>query len=1035
MEDKVYWKGLEELENPSAISDREFADELPVLGSIIEPITTGTTSRRDFLKMLGFSTTAAVIAAGCEMPVRKSIPYAWKPEEVIPGVANYYASAFYQGGDYCAVVVKTREGRPIKIDGNTLSSVTRGGTSARVQASVLSLYDGGRHKGPKRGAENITWDTADQEIGAKLKAISGAKGRIVIYSSTIASPSTLAAIADFKSAYGAEHIVSDAVSYAGILDANEKTFGNRAIPSYHFDKANVIVGLGCDFLGTWVSPIEFARDWAKNRKVNKDNKKMSRHIQIESVLTLTGASADKRIPVKPSEEATAAVDLLKAINGGASGNAKLDAVAKELVANKGAALVVSGSNDPNVQIVVNAINSALDSYGSTISFASIYNTKTGSDKAAAQLLDGLSSGDIKGVIFYNSNPVATNLNADKLADAIKKADLSVSFCEAKDETTEAVQYVCPDNNWLESWNDVSPKTGVYNICQPTITKLFNTRQAQESLLTWSGNKDSFYDYIRAYWQKNLYGKQSKFKGFNALWDITLHDGEIVIEGGPEGKYNGGAVDAATGAVTSAYSNMGDTQLKIYESVAIGCGHWATNPFLQELPDPVTKITWDNYVIVPVSWRRKNNILNDLELKDYQLVKVTANGRSVTLPAVSLPGVPDGAFGIALGYGRKVANNDELKVGQDAYPLLAMMGDNLSYISKATIEPLTGTHKLAITSSHHNITLKDLGGIKKRKVVKETTLPAYIKNDAAGNEDRAGILEELVTLYYEHEKPNLHWNMSIDLNSCIGCGACVTACNVENNVPVVGKDQVIRSREMHWLRIDRYFTYLPTVQDGTDPTKSETKDGQKPLPPEEIDIVFQPMLCQHCDNAPCENVCPVSATTHSSEGLNQMTYNRCIGTRYCANNCPYKVRRFNWYDYQGADAFDGKRVGKFWANEGHDSGITRAMQEPLARMVLNPDVTVRSRGVMEKCSFCVQRIQDGKLNAKKENRTLKDGDVVTACQTACPTGAIVFGNKNDKESVIAGKVQDKRAFGVIEEIHTMPNVTYLTKVRNREEEKA
>jgi molybdopterin-containing oxidoreductase family iron-sulfur binding subunit len=1034
MEDKVYWKGLEELEQTSPQNDREFADELPVIGSIIEPITTGSTSRRDFLKMLGFSTTAAVVAAGCELPVRKSIPYVFKPEEIIPGIANYYASAFYQGGEYSSVLVKTREGRPIKLEGNSLSSITQGGSSARTQAAILSLYDGGRYKNPMRGKENITWEVADKEIGEKLKA---ANGKVAIFSSTIPSPSTLAAIAEFKSAFGAQHLVSDAISYSGILDANEKSFGTRAIPSYNFDKAQVIVGIGCDFLGTWVSPVEFAKDWSKNRKVSKTNKKMSRHIQVESALTSTGAAADKRILVKPSEEATFAVDLYKAVSGGTSGNAKADSVAKELLASKGSALVVSGSNDPNVQTVVNAINAALDSYGTTISFASAYNTKLGSDKAATALVEGLEKGDITAVIFYESNPLLTHPQSARLAAALKKASVSVSFSTRGDETSDVVSYVCPDNHWLESWNDVSPKTGVYNVCQPAISKLFDTRQAQETLLSWAGNKKPFYDYIRDNWQKTVYGKQTKFTGFNALWDVTVHDGELVIGGGSEAKYSG-SPDSAIAAIGAAYANMGDSQLKLYESTHIGDGSYADNPFQQENPDPITKITWGNYVITSVNWRRKNNIKNDLELKDYQLVKVTANGQSVTLPAVSVPGVADGTFAIALGYGKTVTNGstgNDLKVGANAYPLLALLGDNYSYISKVTVEPLDKTEKVAITQSHHNITLKDLGGIKKRHLVKETTLPEYIKSDDAGNEDRKEILEEMVTLYYEHEKPGHHWNMSIDLNSCIGCGACVTACNVENNVPVVGKDQVIRSREMHWLRIDRYFTYNELVQDGTDPTPSQTKNGQQPLPGENIDVVFQPMMCQHCDNAPCENVCPVSATTHSSEGLNQMTYNRCIGTRYCANNCPYKVRRFNWYDYQAADSFDGKRVGKFWANEGLLSNVTNSLHEPLARMVLNPDVTVRSRGVMEKCSFCVQHIQEGKLTAKKENRILKDGDVVTACQTACPTDAIVFGDRNDKESVITQKVQDARTFGVIEEIHTMPNVTYLTKVRNREEVKA
>lgn len=1021
--EKNYWKGIEELEqSPAFVAqlDKEFASELPALDSVVEPIsTTASTNRRDFLKMLGFSVTAAAIATACEMPVRKSIPYALKPEEVIPGVANYYASTFYQGGDYASVLVKTREGRPIKIEGNKLSVVTKGGTSARAQASVLSLYDGARYTGPKKGKESISWATADTEIGAKLNAISAAGGKIVLFSSSVASPSTAAAIEGFVAKYKAEHLVNDAVSYAGILDANEKSFGVRAIPSYSFDKASVIVSLGCDFLGTWLSPVEFAADWAKNRKVNAENRKMSRHIQVESTLTLTGASADQRIVCKPNEESLHAVELLKAVSGAGSSNEKINAVAKELLAAKGSSLVVSGSNDANVQVVVNAINNALGNYGTTLSFANSYNTKTGSDKALASLLEGLSNGSTKAVLFFDANPLLTHPMADKLAEALKKAELSVSFSNRRDETSEACTYVCPDSHWLESWNDVSPKKGVYNIAQPTISKLFDTRQAQDTLLKWSGVETSYYDFIRSNWERSVYPNQKRTVGFDGFWDIAVHDGEVVTSGGGEASFKGGAEEAAS-AVAAAYSKGGDVQIKLYESVAAGNGFWADNPFLQELPDPITKVCWDNYISVPVSWAKKNGVKNDLELKDYTIVEVTANGKTIKLPAVAVPGQAEGAFGIAVGYGKTVVNHDELKIGANAYPFLALVGDNLVSTTTATIKVTGETQKLAITQTHHNITLKGLGGIKRRGVVKETTLPEYVKNAAAGNEDREKIKEEMVTLYYEHEKSGHHWTLTVDLNSCIGCGACVTACNIENNVPVVGKDQVIRSREMHWLRIDRYFTYTEMIQDGADT-----------LAPEKLDVVFQPMMCQHCDNAPCENVCPVAATNHSSEGLNQMAYNRCIGTRYCANNCPYKVRRFNWYDYQGADSFNEK-VGKMWANEGALSGITRELQEPLTRMVLNPDVTVRSRGVIEKCSFCVQNLQAAKLTAKKENRPLKDGEATTACTTACPTSALVFGDRNDKTSQVFTSMNDERAFGVIEEIHTMPNVYYLTKVRNRSE---
>ncbi len=1027
--EKTYWKGIEELEQSAAFVsqlEKEFADEVPALASITEPIsTTAKTNRRDFLKMLGFSVTAAAIATACEMPVRKSIPYALKPEEVTPGVANYYASTMFQGGDLATVLVKTREGRPIKVDANNLSTLSGRGTSARTQASVLSLYDGGRYVGPIKGKEKLTWSKADAEIGARLNAIKTTGGKIAILSATLPSPSTLAAIDAFKTTFNADHLVYDAISYSGLLDANEQSFGVRAIPAYNFDKASVIVGIGCDFLGTWLSPEEFSGAWAKNRKVAKDNATMSRHIQIESNLSMTGANADTRVAVKPFEENTAAVELLSAINGGSASNPKLAKVATELKANAGKSLVVSGSNDVNVQLVVNAINQALGNYGTTISFTNAFKTKQGSDKSVATLIEGLNNGTYKGVIFYETNPLHTFPQADKLAEAIKKAEISISFSTKADETSVACGYVCPDSHWLESWNDFSPKVGLYNICQPTISKLFDTRQAQSTLLKWAGQSEDYYTFLKATAEKFAYPNQSKTTGFEGFWDIAVHDGEVVLaSSASEASYKGG-VESAASAVTSTYAKGGEVQVKLHESYAVGNGAWADNPFLQELPDAVTKVCWDNVLTVPVSWAKKNGILNDLELKDYTIVKVTANGKSIELPAVAVPGQADGAFGIALGYGKKVANHEELMVGANAYPLLSLNGANFNYLTNATVEKTTKTQKLAITQTHHNITLKGLGGVKKRLIVKETTLPEYKENPFAGNTDRAEIQEKLTTLYYEHEKQGHHWTMAIDLNSCIGCGACVTACNIENNVPVVGKDQVIRSREMHWLRIDRYFTYNEMIEAGTDT-----------LAPDAIDVVYQPLMCQHCDNAPCENVCPVAATNHSSEGLNQMAYNRCIGTRYCANNCPYKVRRFNWFDYQGADSFDTKISGQIWNNDNgtYLSDVTRELTSPLSRMVLNPDVTVRSRGVIEKCSFCVQKLQDAKLTAKKENRLLQDGNATTACATACATDAIQFGDRNDKSSKVYTAMNDERAFGVIEEIHTMPNVYYLTKVRNRVEDK-
>ena len=1036
MAEKIYWKGIEEkeqLEGFRQVADKEFMDELPVLSSITEPISIGNSNRRDFLKMLGFSVTAAAVAASCEMPVRKSIPYIWRPEEIAPGIANFYASTFYQGGDYCAVLVKTREGRPIKIEGRDKKNarVTKGGTNARAQASVLSLYDSARFRNPKRGKENITWEVADKEIGEKLKA-AAADGKVVLFSSTVISPSTKAVIDGFGKVIGEgkfEHLVYDGISYTGILDANEKTFGKRLIPSYNFSKAKVIVGVGADFLGTWVSPVEFSADYAVTRRVSKEKTEMSRHIQIESVPTITGYKSDTRIAVKPSEELSALVDIYNVVVGsGAAKNEKVGNAAKELLAAKGASLVVTGLDDVNAQIIANAINNALGNYGTTITWDRPYNTKQGSYKSLTTLVEGLNNGSIKGVLFYESNPVY-NSPVKGLAEALKKAEVSVTFTSRPDETSALTTYVCPDNHWLESWSDAEPKAGIFNTQQPTISKLFDTRQVQETLLKWSGKEGSYYEYVQKYWESNVYPKQKEYSGFWAFWDNMVADGEIELPASGSASFNGGGVGEAVTGLSAAAASLGsDSQVKFYESIALGDGYWADNPWLQELPDPVSKITWDNYIMVNPTWFVKNGYNLDPDFKDktYAVAKLTVHGQTVELPVVGVPGTPVGTFGVALGYGRQVANK-ELCTGKNVFQMLQDKDGKFTNMAAATIEKTGKTEQLAITQTHFNITLKDLGGVKTRKIVKETSLKEYQKSIAAkdmysaGNEDRKEIMEEMVTLYYDHEYPGPHWTMVVDLNTCTGCGACVVACNAENNVPVVGKDQVRRSREMHWMRIDRYYT------------------GEVDNP----DVVFQPLMCQHCDNAPCENVCPVAATNHSSEGLNQMAYNRCIGTRYCANNCPYKVRRFNWYDYQQADAFDKK-----WGTDNNRplSETTLEMHEPLTRMVLNPDVTVRSRGVMEKCSFCVQRLQGGKLEAKKANRPLtglvldKDGsvnqygDIHTACQTACPTNAITFGDRNNKESEVLKKYKDERAFGVIEETHTMPNVLYLTQVRNREEEK-
>jgi len=1017
-----YWKSLEEKEGRiSPQQANEFPEELPLV-SDLEKSGTLSSTRRDFLKLMGFSVTAAAVAASCQVPVRKSIPYVVKPDEIVPGVANYYASTYAEGGDYVSVLVKTREGRPIKIEGNKLSKITHGGTSAVVQASVLGLYDSYRLKKPLKQGEETSWKKADEAIISELETINAKPGnKIRLLSSTILSPSTKQAIKDFIAKYpNTKHVTYDAVSYSAMLKANEAMFGKKVIPDYQFDKADLIVSMGADFLGTWLSPVEYATQYGRRRKVSKENTAMNRHIQVESYLSLSGSNADKRIMVKPSEMAGALLHLYNVVaaksGGTASANPQLDEnikaeiskTADELLAAKGKSLVVCGWNDVNAQLITNAINNILGNYGATIDFTNFSNQRQGDDDAMKELVDELPTVDA--LIIIDANPLYNFPDSEKFLAGLSKISLSVSLNSKNDETTLFCKYACPDHHYLESWNDAEPKNGSFSLAQPTIAPLFKTRSAAESLLKWAGVDTPYYDYIRNYWNQNIFPKQTRIASFNVFWDRALHDGVFDLQPAAE-TLTVNPVDISAAGAALAKSSAGEGfELVVYESVAIRDGRNADNPWLQELPDPMTKVAWDNYACVSRKTAEQLGLHTALGKFaksvgwETDLVKVSANGYEVTLPAIVQPGTPDNTVAIALGYGRELkARKGMSGIGKNAYPFLKD-STSKNFIMGASVSLVPGAYRIAQTQMHHSIH----DGLQERRLVKETTLAEYRSNPAAGNEDRQEVKKHLKTIYPEHRslKSGLQWEMVIDLNSCIGCGACAVACTVENNVPVVGKLEVSRSREMHWLRIDRYFA------------------GNESNP----SVVFQPMLCQHCDNAPCENVCPVAATNHSSDGINQMAYNRCIGTRYCANNCPYKVRRFNWFDYMGADSFLKDTI---WNNDKDEHEMT----EDLTRMVLNPDVNVRSRGVMEKCSFCIQRIQEGKLKAKKENRTLSDDDIVTACQQACPTHAITFGDINNEKTEVHKLAHDERGFKVLEEIHTLPSITYLTKVRNKPTQEA
>ena len=996
-----YWKGIEELESAPEFMQSAFAEFMPVKESHESKDDTSA-PRRDFLKLMGFGVGAAVLAS-CETPVIKAIPYLNKPEEIDPLISNFYASTYFTGSDYNAVLVKARDGRPIKLEGNPESPITKGGLSARAQAAVLSLYDGGRlhHfaiKGQKAEVKKV-----DQEIRTKLASTTG---RIAIVSHTIISPSTKKAIAEFTARYpNTTHVMYDAHSATGLLQAN-----GGVVPGYDFSKANVIVSLGADFLGTWISPVEYAKQYVVNRKVSTDKRAMSRHFQFETAMSLTGSNADVRVPVKPSEQGAIVLALYNAVVGGSSVSAsvpygkQLAIAAAELKASGSTGLVVSGSNDPAVQSLVTAINQALGTAGTTIGAASS-NVRQGDDARMTTLVNDMNNGSVGAVIFYNANPVFNHPMGDKVKSGIAKVPLTISLNDRLDETGSLCQYAAPDNHWLESWNDFEPKSGYLSVSQPVITPLFTTRQAQESLLQWAGNNTTYYRFLRANWRG--------ITPTDAAWDKVVHDGVAMGTALVAAPAMTAMSAAAAASQLSGAAKPNGVELALYEKVGQSAdGYGANNPFLQELPDPISKATWGNYVAVP----RAMAIANKWEQGD--VVKVTANGHSIELPVLIQPGQANGTVSIALGYGRTMAGKAGDKVGENAAPL-AMTSNGIQYMNVVTLDKTGATSPIAQTQTHQ--TLMD-----RRPVVQENTLVNYKKNPKEVTEyEKVSTPDGLeapskVSLWQDYQYNNHHWGMAVDLNSCIGCGSCVIGCQTENNTAVVGKQQVINRREMHWMRIDRYYS------SDTHKTEFETKGKVATYaamedPSENPQVIFQPMMCQQCNHAPCETVCPVLATTHSSEGLNQMTYNRCIGTRYCANNCPYKVRRFNWFSYYSND--------KFEIVNGH-------MFTDLGRMVLNPDVTVRARGVMEKCSFCVQRIQLGKLEAKKQKRRPVDGEIVTACAQSCPTDAIVFGDMKDPKSRISKLLRredGERAFHSLDSINVQPNVTYLTKIRNSESE--
>ncbi len=849
-----------------------------------------STGRRDFLKYLGFSISAATIAASCEIPIKRAIPFVTRPDDMVPGVANYYATSYVQGGDYCSILVKTREGRPIKVEGNPLSGISSGGTSARAQASVLSLYDIHRSRNPQiRNAEgkleNATWKQVDDLVAGTLKP----ESRIAIVSHSILSPTEKKVIKEFQTQYpNTKLAVYDPVSSAAILRANEAMYGVSMIPGYHFDKAKVIVALQADFLGTWISPVQFAHQYSKNRKI-KDAKdaKMSRHIQIESYMSLSGTNADNRIRIKPSESSAVLARLYNNIVSAKGGTvvsspalngaliAAVDKTSDELLKAQGESLVVCGTNSIADQSLVCAINHLLGNEGTTVDVQQYSYQRQGDESKINALVSSMNNGEIDMLIVYGSNPVYELPFGSAFGQAMSKVALCVTTASASDETSALCKVLAPDQHFLESWGDAEPVRGQISMIQPTIAPLFDTRQRALSLLKWKGGNDvlftaeqPYYEYLKSAWADQV--------GSVSSWNELLHDGVFTYSA----PASGAAYKDNLSSISSKLIQPGTGQeITFMENVTIGNGQHSNNPWLQEMPDPVTRCGWGNYLALPVAFDGVRKFVAHEKLEDGELADVALNGQTLRVPVIKQFGQGPDTFALALGYGRTATGRAGLGVGVNVNPWLKTDSDGLIqyYGEGVTVSDKKGKedyfscvqyhHTMGVTgedSKTHEVINADEAatvymtyGIVRQGYQGSLTSRTIIRKSHLDHLDE--FIHDLEEHRHEYQEDNKHqvypghdatyarghhWGMHVDLNSCIGCGACTVACMSENNVPVVGKREMSRHHEMAWLRIDRYY-----YGDVDNPS-----------------AVYQPLMCQHCNNAPCENVCPVNATNHSSEGL-------------------------------------------------------------------------------------------------------------------------------------------------------------------------
>jgi molybdopterin-containing oxidoreductase family iron-sulfur binding subunit len=1013
--DPDYWRSFEELYNDPAFIESSGHEFMEGVTNDFNPDKLSGFSRRKFFALVGAS--AALAAAGCNYRDKgEIIPYTHKPEEITLGKPAYYASTCTACPNACGILIKTREGRPIKIDGNPDHPVSKGKICTKGHADILNLYDPERLAHPvKKGSDGsfnkTDWVRVNDEIMGILDSSRGKEIALITHS--IVSPTAKKVLDDFITKYPNTKVYSyELFNEQNRLSAWKKSYGSTNIPLIKWNEAKVILALESDFLGTEGNKIENARLYSEGRNVD-DLKNFNKLYAVEGNMSLTGMNADVRIKLRPDAQQEFVLSLINDVRSNNSNSLKsfgskynipfkkLNNLLKDIRANKGKSIIYAGRTLPeNVHLAVNYLNDIIGASALYRNDSREYSVSSLVNKDELNsLISSMTKGNVAAVIHFDTNPVFHLPSDYGYENAIKKVPAVITLTHSNNETTAVSNYVLPINHGLESWGDAKTRTGFYSLQQPVILPLLETRQKEAILLTWlSGtsvtyNLDLYRNYLIAKWKNNIYPNLNSKLNFDQFWNGALHDGVVIepaLNTNLESGQIFGTLNTSSLNGTNSLPPLLGYALALKEGYAVGDGRFSNNGWLNELPNPVSKIVWDNYASISMK------TASDLNVKTNDLIEISSGNRKLKIPINIQPGCADNTITIELGYGRTNSGTISDGVGFNAN-IMQSKDSALSpwLFNNVNVKKAGGSYPLAVTQEFHAF---DKGLTKdaaqKRNIIREGTVEEYKKNPDFLNEGREEV--DNTSIYPPHTEMNkgVKWAMSVDLNKCLGCGECVISCYSENNIPVVGKEQVSKGRDMQWLRVDRYYSGNP----------------------EEPEVSQQLMLCQHCDDAPCENVCPVAATTHSPDGLNQMVYNRCVGTRYCSNNCPYKVRRFNYFNFR--DHF----------NDGYQ-------QSPIFDLVFNPEVTVRSRGVMEKCTFCVQRIMEAREDASRENKPLKGSDVHTACQDACITTAIHFGDMNDPSSEINKYRNHKLGYNVLENLNTRPNVTYIAKLRNTDKDDA